>query len=351
LTTSEKGRVIDAVTSIAGHTRKEAEKVTSVAAAVVGNQFYQAAGYIDGKIVMRHRDSGKWESPEPLDGYGRVRCLRFSPEGRFLLAGTGNLVLLWDIRTQIYAVLRDPTRVEYVWDVAFSPDGRYALAASGTLDMDFDNVLKLDEDGKPMAIDCLVRVWDLGPRRESLRSIDTSNVITRFARSAAPVRSVVVAPDGRTVFSGSGGGANYRWPEGHAVEAIDCTIWQWDLQTGREIARFAGHKAPVRGLDVSRDGRRLVSCSGPGDETVRLWDIAGAREIAVFRWHSRSVNRVRMSGDGRYSASCDDAGGVLIWRLPDGDGLVPSKNPFPVLRWAVSESWHALVEAPAGPSR
>ena len=50
------------------------------------------------------------------------------------------------------------------------------------------------------------------------------------------------------------------------------TLRLWNLDTGRELARFEGHTEPVWAIDVSRDGRMAVSASTDG--TVRLWGLA-----------------------------------------------------------------------------
>lgn len=53
--------------------------------------------------------------------------------------------------------------------------------------------------------------------------------------------------------------------------SVDGDIRLWDIAARRTIQQFPGHRGAVRGLTVSTEGERLISC---GDDcTVRLWDI------------------------------------------------------------------------------
>jgi WD40 repeat protein len=52
---------------------------------------------------------------------------------------------------------------------------------------------------------------------------------------------------------------------------MDGTIKVWDLESGREVRGFDGHKRPVSSVMWSGDGRRILS--GSADHTVRVWDV------------------------------------------------------------------------------
>src|SRR5262249_15512722 len=51
-------------------------------------------------------------------------------------------------------------------------------------------------------------------------------------------------------------------------------VSQWEMLTGKEIGRFRGHTAALRGVAFAADGRTAVS--GSADTTVLLWDIMAA---------------------------------------------------------------------------
>jgi WD40 repeat protein/predicted Ser/Thr protein kinase len=71
-------------------------------------------------------------------------------------------------------------------------------------------------------------------------------------------------PDGRRMVSAS-------W---------DRTVRVWDVQTGKQLHCFLGHRNIITGLDVSRDGTRAVSASHDG--TARVWDLVRYRPLGLI---------------------------------------------------------------------
>jgi truncated hemoglobin YjbI len=54
----------------------------------------------------------------------------------------------------------------------------------------------------------------------------------------------------------------------------DLSVTLWEVASGQEIARLAGHQAPIRTLAFSPDGKALAS--GSDDLTCLVWDVASA---------------------------------------------------------------------------
>ncbi len=52
-----------------------------------------------------------------------------------------------------------------------------------------------------------------------------------------------------------------------------------DLETGKELAMFAGHVGPVFAVAFGPDG---TAFSGGEDRTIRRWQLDGAREVAMI---------------------------------------------------------------------
>ncbi|HUS17402.1 MAG TPA: hypothetical protein VM536_20595, partial [Chloroflexia bacterium] len=81
--------------------------------------------------------------------------------------------------------------------------------------------------------------------------------------------------------------------------------------------RIAQQPGIVEGLDLSPDGRTLVTCTGnpfDADHDVRLWDVdsAGAPPKAVWP-HPGGCSAVAFSPDGAWLASADQSGNVQLW--------------------------------------
>ena len=58
-------------------------------------------------------------------------------------------------------------------------------------------------------------------------------------------------------------------------------IYVRDVHSGKELARWQGHEAPISVLTFSPDGKFLVS--GTRDGTIKLWDLPFIRkELAAL---------------------------------------------------------------------
>jgi hypothetical protein len=169
---------------------------------------------------------------------------------------------------------RFPGHNESVETVAFSPDGKQVLSGGA--------------DGKAL-------LWDIngGP---PLREFTHGEV----------VHWVAFLPDGHRAVTG--GGDVRR--NGGDVEGRDFAVRLWDLDTGKEVRRFEGHKRRVTGLAVSSDGHRLLT--GSIDGTVRFWDVDTGQQLRISQ-HDSGVWCVDLTPDGRWALSGAGDGKVQLW--------------------------------------
>ena len=185
-----------------------------------------------------------------------VYSVAFSPDGRFVLSGSGDNnkgeLKLWDVATG--RELRTFSgHTGSIRSVAFSPDGRFALSGSE------DKTLKL---------------WEVASGKE-LRS---------FRGHTESVNSVAFSPDGHFALSGSGQAdeitatINFEGKDYHLSHNEDNMLKLWDAATGKELRSFSGHTSSVRSVAFSSDGR--FALSGSWDGTARVWDAGTGQEIA-----------------------------------------------------------------------
>ena len=124
-------------------------------------------------------------------------------------------------------------------------------------------------------------------------------------------RTLTHAPDGRTVISGS----------------RDRTVRIWDAVRGTERARLLGHSAPVASVAISPDGRTIASGGGADafkardildgrpDESgeVKLWGLADGRLLATPLEKTGPVTAVAFSPDGGTLAIGKEDGTIDLW--------------------------------------
>lgn len=116
-----------------------------------------------------------------------------------------------------------------------------------------------------------------------------TRLVVQQGHTEGSVEAIAVSPDGKFILSGGS----------------DTTAILWDGASGRELRRFAGHKATLNGIEAvgfTPDGKR---CLTGGSSLVIVWDLAtGARirDIPCSLGESGyppQITRFRFSSDGK----------------------------------------------------
>jgi WD40 repeat protein len=160
---------------------------------------------------------------------------------------------------------------EDVTGVAFSSNGKWA--ATGT------------------AYNKRIILWDVSTGRE-IRRFSYQNY-----QYLLPIFDLVFGPDDRTILAPG--------PDG---------LYLWDIKTGMVIRRFYGHKAYVWSVDISPDGKYVLSGSDSGE--VFLWDFSTAELRYSLPVHTQPVMGLQFSPDGKFVYSVSTDGLLSKWKIP-----------------------------------
>jgi len=109
------------------------------------------------------------------------------------------------------------------------------------------------------------------------------------------IKSMAVTPDGKHLLIGLSDGTK----EGHKGEKA--LIRMIDLDAGKEVKSFLGHKRSVTSLAVTPDGKHLVSTGW--DENVWLWSVKTAKPVRQFEEKS-AFPVAAVSSDGKKVVTC-----------------------------------------------
>lgn len=200
----------------------------------------------------------------------------FSRDGRVLVSGSyDGTVRRWETATgkEIsqfrHPSGRSPDRLLGVHAVALFPDGKNLASLAGQT----------------------IRVWD----------VDTSKVASQYSGQDwnGPCGPLALSPDGKVL----------------AFEQYEVDVVLQDVDGNEPRHLIASRDGPVRHWGVSfafsPNGRLLAT--GSADKSVRLWDVASGKELRKFAGHQDWVVHVAFAPDGRTLASASRDSTVLMW--------------------------------------
>jgi WD40 repeat protein/Flp pilus assembly protein TadD len=310
--------------SIKGH----ADFMEWVAYAPDGKTF--ATGSWDRTIKLWDAASGQ----ERLTLKGHMDVIfegTFSPDGRTLATTSWDgTVKLWHVATGQELLTLKGFGTE-VYHLAFAADGR-TLATTGSahptegvslwraapaagpssgtqaappLSTDMVYCVAVAPDGRTLAT---------GTGAGLIRLEDTATKKKRLALHghAGRVRTLAFTPDGRTLASGG----------------ADTTIRLWDVRTGTQQAVLQGHTALVNSVAFTEDAATLAS--GSLDGTVKLWEMATGRELATLKGHTDWVLTVAFAPGGKLLASAGRDSTVRLWDVAERKETTVLRQPQPV---------------------
>jgi WD40 repeat protein len=266
-----------------------------------------------------------------------IRTVAVSPNGKRVACGSSRGVAVYELDTgkALFEVGARGKRFEDTTvGIAFSPDGKFLVSGGGDIDGHANDrppgVLELREadtgkvirelkghkalvagvafspDGKRVVSgswDGTVKVWEADTGKEVLTLKGHEGIVT----------AVAVSADGQRIVSGGGG--VFTKPNGNLVDhaAAAGEVKVWDAGTGKEVLDLKGQAKGVAAVAISPDGKRVAA--GGRDQTATVWDATSGRTVATLRGFKETVNAVTFSRDGERVITGDGNGFVKVWAL------------------------------------
>jgi WD40 repeat protein len=277
---------------------------------------------------------------DPKSGF--IRALAVSPDGTTISIGIYDGTNRGTIRFYSITTGEETARLyahtDILTDVVYSPDGRYIASTSWQGDAQVwdiarglrlqqfvgfpDRILSLDYS--PNGEYLVVGSGNTGNNDFVERAKDTSvflidlknrDEITTLRGHADWVWTVDISPDGTKLATGSG-------PLRYNAEANplpDTSVRIWDAATHAEIAQLVGHTNTVDSVVFLPDNERVLSSAW--DTTIILWDIAKQSALHTYTGHEGAVYDLSLSADGSQFLSASGDGTVRLWDTESGDEL------------------------------
>lgn len=282
-------------------------------------------GDISAAVPITVSNASQLSEIRTLSGHSRaISQLDFHPNGESLASSSEDgTVRVWDISSGSEYVTFD--------------EGNEAFGVS------------FDSNGDKLAsgnADSFVRVWDL----------QTGELENTLAGHTWGVLDVVYSPDGEYIASSGYDNSARIWSAAEGTEIFtlrghtdtiysiifhptepwlltssqDQSVRTWDLESGKQINAFQGNEENVIFLDITPDGKHLVTCGGGligKDNSAKVWDVYTGEELINFGDFPSAVVVCKFSKHGDLLITRTATGEINFWDLESQQQVKSIEGP------------------------
>lgn len=244
--------------------------------------------------------------------YQPVLAIALSPDGERLAVGRGGSVVIHDAsQTNLPVLAQFEAHRDAVQSLAWSGDGRW-LASGGFQRLVLWNGESFKRErewtnglaGRITAItfspegDQLVLVDGVQAQSGFVRvfSIDDGKIRNSWRAHEDTIFDMDLSHDGKQLVTASG----------------DKLIKVWDLATKKEIARLEGHTAQVLAVAFNTNATQVAS--GGADKLLKVWDIETRHTTSSLGRHASAITALAWPGDGKVIVAATDGGVAFTYK-------------------------------------
>jgi len=298
--------------------------------------------------------------------YATVKCVAFSPDGRFAATGSDDKTIkLWETEygREIRSYLGNKGSV---WNLEFSPDGKFLASIDGSYNLSLwevetskrirlieipdDDILSVafSPDGKYLVTGSENNhaiAWDIGNGSEIRRFNPEINDIPMELKFKYPTaKSVEFSPDGKRLLTGSNDYTSFIFdfntgkqikkfkiyegscatcpisasfsPDGSKVVFGNYDlIFVYDSETGRVLQTLEGESGDYGPALFSKDGK-YISALNYNDGYI--WDAQTGKILTHLAEDSHDLTDIRISPDNSYVITTSEKRVAKLWKIPSG---------------------------------
>ncbi|MFB2877694.1 tetratricopeptide repeat protein [Floridanema aerugineum] len=194
----------------------------------------------------------------------------------------------------------------------------FTFAQTLTAHSDYLRSVLISPDGKTLfsaSDDKTIKIWELS----------TGKLVRTLTGHTHYIYALAISPDGKTLFSAG----------------AENNIKIWELSTGKVIRILSGHFDTIYALAINPDGQTLVSASN--DKTIRIWQW-NTGQLNTIAGHSGGIFTLAITPDGKTLVSGSDDKTIKIWELNSGREIRTLKgHSSTVCTLAISPDGQTLI--------